>query len=65
MVRKVYSIQYPPKQMMVRDFMNKYVPVDRRFMFRRLMIQWDGNMNVGGAFYDMDVLTMKLKECQE
>ena len=32
--------------------------------FYKLMIQWDGRRDVGSAFYDLDVLQMKLQEAK-
>lgn len=33
--------------------------------FIRLMREWDGGLDVSNAYYDDDVLKMKLKEAQE
>ena len=33
--------------------------------FIRLMREWDGGLDVSNAFYDDDLLDMKLKEAQE
>jgi len=53
-------------QMQVREFTNKYVPLENRKKFCQLMKEWDGdNYNVLNSFYDMDVLKMKLKESNE
>lgn len=67
-MKRFYSIPYPkpePASMKVSEYMDKYIPKEYRFKFRRLMIQWDGRMDVGGAFYSMDLLNMKKKECME
>lgn len=56
--------------MQVKKFVNKYVPLENRKKFCQLMRDWDGdnfvsNSYVLDAFYDMDVLEMKLKESKE
>jgi hypothetical protein len=45
--------------------MSKYVPVELHKKFLELMIEWDGSPSVRYAFYDLDVLKMKLKEAKE
>jgi hypothetical protein len=51
--------------MFVRDFINKYVSGDDRLDFLNLMMEWDGDASVLNAWYDKDVLFMKLKEVEE
>lgn len=52
-------------QWQVSTFMSKYVPIELYPKFNRLMIEWDGSPSVRFAFYDIDVLQMKLKEARE
>jgi hypothetical protein len=52
-------------QWQVSTFMSKYVPHDLYPKFHQLMIEWDGSQSVRFAFYDLDVLQMKLKEAKE
>ncbi len=50
--------------MQVNDFIAKHVHDIHRPKFRELMREWDGSHSVGLAFYDMDVLWMKLDEAK-
>lgn len=52
-------------QWQVSTFMGKYVPHDLYGKFHELMVEWDGSPSVRFAFYDLDVLQMKLKEAKE
>lgn len=52
-------------QMNVRIFACKYVPLENRKKWYELMKQWDGSPDVYNAFYDKDVMYMKLKEAKE
>ncbi len=52
-------------QWQVSAFMKKYVPNDLWDNFYKLMIEWDGSPSVRYAFYDLDVLKMKLQEAKE
>ena len=52
-------------QWQVSTFMSKYVPHDLWNTFHNLMVEWDGSPNVRYAFYDLDVLQMKLQEAKE
>ncbi len=46
------------------DFVYRYVADVYRSEFYRLMKEWDRSPNVNLAFYDMDVLWMKLDEAK-
>lgn len=58
-------IVIPTSQWEVRTFMSKYVPAELHKKFLQLMIEWDGSPSVRYAFYDLDVLKMKLQEAKE
>ena len=59
-------VEWEKKQMQVSEFINRYVPLENRKKFNQLMKDWDGDDRVVlQAFYDMDVLIMKLKESNE
>jgi len=51
-------------QVQVSTFASK-IPSKYYKTFMRLMKEWDGAPSVGYAFYDIDVLKMKLKEAME
>lgn len=51
-------------QVQVSTFALK-VPSDVRPKFMELMKEHDGNASVGYAFYDIDVLIMKLNEARK
>lgn len=53
------------KKMQVSDFVHLHVTDEHRSEFYRLMKEWDGNDDVRWAFYDTDVLWMRLKEAKE
>lgn len=52
-------------QWQVSTFMTEKVPHDLWNKFLKLMVEWDGSPSVRYAFYDYDVLKMKLKEAKE
>jgi hypothetical protein len=52
-------------QMNVRNFANKYVPLEYRKRWWKLMREWDKNPDVHNAFYNKDVMYMKLTEAKE
>lgn len=52
-------------QWQVKIFMSKYVPYELQKKFLELMQEWDGLPSVRYAFYDLDILEMKLKEARE
>ena len=65
MVKAVEDLRFRNlKQMQVKDFVHKYVLPSLQRQFYALMRQWDGWSDVSGAFYNMDLLNMKLKEAQ-
>jgi len=55
----------PQKSMQVKEFANRYVCTELRGVFARLMREHDGLPNYHLAFYDMDVLVVKLEEAKE
>jgi hypothetical protein len=55
----------PDKQMQVKEFANRYVCTELRGVFARLMQEHDGLPNYHLAFYDMDVLLVKLEESEK
>lgn len=52
-------------QWQVSTFMSKHVPPSLYRTFEQLMREWDGGNGVRYAFYDVDVLRMKLEEAKE
>jgi hypothetical protein len=52
-------------QWQVSAFMSKFVPPELYSTFLKLMQEWDGAPSVRYAFYDLDVLKMKLQEAKE
>lgn len=58
-------IVIPTSTWEVRTFMSKYVPPELYKKFEQLMIEWDGSPSVRYAFYDLDVLKIKLQEAKE
>ena len=51
--------------MEVREYIRRFVATEYEPIFVRLMREWDGQPNMLGAFYDEDVLKMKLDEAKE
>lgn len=54
--------------MKVKDFYDNVIVTHGEIIARRflkLMIEWDGEYTVLGAFYEEDLLKIKLKEAQE
>ena len=53
------------KQMAVKDFYWKHVPVNHRIKWLELMEEWDQSTDVYTAFYDITVMQDRLKEARE
>ena len=54
-----------PNQMQVKSFVANCVPQEYRKKFYKLMEEWDGDIYVSLAFYDVDLLHMKLIEAKQ